>query len=97
MPGTSPSATIESNGDMVIYYVGNDAAIHLWLWNGTGWQNQTLGGTAMPGTSPAAVPSGTSDVDVWYAAGDDGIHLWLWNGTGWLNQDLGGSVLSIDG
>ena len=53
-PGTGPSAIVEQNGNLVVYYVGTDGGVHLWIWNGT-WQDQSLGGSVAANTSPSAI------------------------------------------
>jgi hypothetical protein len=71
---------------------GSDGGIHLWLWNGSKWEDQNLGGSVAANTSPIAFtePS-TGNQFVFFVGSDGGIHLWLY-GSRWEEQNLGGSV-----
>ena len=51
--GTSPTA-YENGHSFLVYYVGSDHSMHLWLYGSHGWENQTLGGAVATSTSPTA-------------------------------------------
>ena len=76
----------------MVYFVGSDHAIHLWLWGAHGWDNQTLGGAVAAGTRPTGYENGRGNDLVYYVGSDHAIHLWLYGSHGWENQTLGGAV-----
>jgi hypothetical protein len=89
--GTGPGN--EPTGLDDVYFVGTDGRIHLWLYSGTGWTEQNLGGSVATGTSPSAFESASGAQYVYFVGTDGRIHVWLYSGgSGWTEQNLGGSV-----
>jgi hypothetical protein len=75
-----------------VYYVGSDGAIHVLLWNGSEWQNQTLGGSPLKKTAVSAFAGTNGYFYVYYVGSNHAIELLMWNGSEWVKQDLGGAA-----
>ncbi|HXC78058.1 MAG TPA: CHAP domain-containing protein, partial [Candidatus Acidoferrum sp.] len=88
------STVAEAAGILNDFYVGGDGTMRLWLWSGTSWVDQTLGGSVMAGTRPSAYAGANGSINVFYVGSDGTMRLWLWNGSSWQDQDLGGNVMS---
>jgi hypothetical protein len=76
-----------SGGGTDAFYRGTNGAIWGEIWNGSGWTNTELGGSAT-GT-PSAVQDSVA-TDVYYRGTDGTLYLWEY-ATKWTDYHLGGS------
>jgi hypothetical protein len=86
------SISIGPPGYHYVFYRGSDGAMHLMLWNGAQWADQTIGGSVAANTNPSAFSGANGYFYVFFHGSDGAIHLLLWNTSQWADQTLGGSV-----
>jgi hypothetical protein len=94
--GTSPTALINSSGDVSVYYVNTSGEIASWTLSEGKWVARTLGGKVASNSNPCAVTNPSTNYQyVVYVNSSNEIADFIYNGSSWTGPStVGGKVKS---
>ncbi len=91
----------DNNGNVEVYAGCKDGGVYQFRWDGTKWDRQTIGTSAVSGgyMMSVAVSDGDNndDLEVYAASNDGYVYQFRWDGTKWGRNIVGSSTAKSSG